>query len=249
MKELYIFANWKMYLNHDESVALARDLKKKIPGLKLAAELAVFPSALSFVAVQKELQGVAEVGPQNVYWVDKGGYTGEVSAMTYKLLNVHYALVGHSERRHVFHESNAEVRQKLEAVLNADMTPVLCIGETLRERKDGEVEEVIEAQLRAAFMDLTWPKDKKLIIVYEPVWAISTGESCDLDEAERIAALTHKYAKGLLGKSVEPVVLYGGSVRPDNVAAYISQPHLSGVLVGGASTKVSTWLDILKETI
>lgn len=248
MKPLYIFANWKMYLDHAESVALARALNKKVPTLKLSAEMAVFPSSLSFLAVQKELKGKKiVVGSQNVYWLDKGGYTGEVSAQMYKQVKASYALVGHSERRHLFHERNSEVRQKLDAILTADLKPVLCVGETLEERKDEEVEVVIEAQLRAALTDLSWNKKFPLIIAYEPVWAISTGESCDPDEAERVAALIHKYVKGLLGKNTELIVVYGGSVRADNVSNYIAQPHINGVLVGGASTKLSTWMDILKE--
>lgn len=244
MKHLYLLANWKMYLDHKESMALARELKKKVPALAVQATMAIFPSAISLLAVKDELDGVAAVGPQNVYWVEKGGYTGEISAMMYGQVGCEFALVGHSERRHVFKESNAEVRQKLEAVLNAEMTPVLCVGETLPERKDAQVEEVIEAQLRSAFMDLTWPKGRQLIIAYEPVWAVGTGESCDPEEAERVAAVIHKFVGALL-KGVEPVILYGGSVRSDNVANYCAEPHLSGVLVGGASTKVSSWLEIV----
>ena len=244
MKKLYLFGNWKMYLGHEESVALARDLKKQLSALSVKATMAIFPSAISLLAVKEELDGVASVGPQNVYWVEKGGYTGEISAMMYRQAGCQFALVGHSERRHVFKESNAEVRQKFEAVLNAEMTPVLCVGETMPERKDDRVEEVIEAQLRSAFMDLAWPKGRSLIIAYEPVWAGGTGESSDPSEAERVAAVIYKFVGALLD-GVEPTVLYGGSVRSDNVAKYCAEPHLSGVLVGGASTKASTWLEIV----
>lgn len=246
MKPLYLFANWKMYLDRDESVALAEGLAKQLPGLALDARLVVFPTSHSLVEVKNIFDKTqVKVGPQNVYWVERGGYTGEVSAFMYKNVGCQYVLVGHSERRHVFSETNSEVRQKQDAILNAGMTPVLCIGETSHERKDGEVEMVIEAQLRATFTDLTWPADRELIIAYEPVWAVSTGESCDPEEAERIAAIICRYVQGLIG--VEPIVLYGGSVRADNVTRYVQEEHIRGVLVGGASTKLDTWLEILGQ--
>lgn len=236
-----------MYLDHAESVSLAHELSKKIPNLKLKAKTAVFPSALSLLAVQQELKGAAAVGAQNVYWVDKGGYTGEVSAEMYGAVQCEYALVGHSERRHVFHETNADVRHKLEALLAEGLTPVICVGETLHERKEDQAKEIVEAQVRAALTDITWPKNRPLIIAYEPVWAIGTNESCDPAEAERMASLITTFVQGLLGKKCSPAVLYGGSVRPDNVAEYIAQPHLNGVLVGGASAKLDSWVAILSQ--
>ncbi len=246
MKPLYLFANWKMYLDHGESIALAKDLVKQLPALALNAQLAVFPSSVALVGVKDILKKIkVEVGPQNVYWIEKGGYTGEVSALMYKNILCRYALVGHSERRHVFNESNSEVRQKQDAILNVGMVPVLCVGETLQERKNGEVQMVIEAQLRAAFTDVVWPKDRELIIAYEPVWAVSTGESCDPDEAERVAAGICQCVEGLTG--LVPAVLYGGSVRPDNVSSYVAKEHINGVLVGGASTKMESWMEILDQ--
>lgn len=246
MKPLYLFANWKMYLDHAESIALAKDLVKQLPGLSLKAQMAVFPSSVALVGVKDFLKKIkVEVGPQNVYWNDKGGYTGEVSALMYKNILCKYALVGHSERRHLFNETNSEVRQKQDAILNVGMTPVLCVGETLQERKNGEVQMVIEAQLRSAFTDVVWPKDRELIIAYEPVWAVSTGESCDPDEAERVAVLIAQCVEGLIG--VAPAVLYGGSVRADNVSHYIAQEHINGVLVGSAATKLVSWMDILQQ--
>lgn len=235
-----------MYLDHGESIALAKELVKQLPGFGLKAQMAVFPSSVALVGVKDFLKKIkVEVGPQNVFWLEKGGYTGEVSAATYKNILCKYALVGHSERRHVFNETNTEVRQKQDAIVGAGMTPVLCVGETLQERKNGEVQMVIEAQLRSAFTDVVWPKGRELIIAYEPVWAVSTGESCDPEESERVAAVIYQYVHSLTG--VQPIILYGGSVRADNVAQYIAQEHISGVLVGGASTKIDSWMEILQQ--
>ncbi len=237
----HFFANWKMYLDYEESVALAKELaQQKFSGIKMA----VFPSALAAPAVAAELKNTGIlVGAQNFHWVDRGGYTGEVSAGMYKNIGASYTLVGHSERRHLFHESNHETRQKLEAALAASLTPVLCVGETLPEREAHQTEEVVEAQLRAALTDLAWPGGQELIIAYEPVWSIGTGLACEPEEAERMHKLIIKLTEGLID-SIEPTLLYGGSVRPENVSEYFLQQQIHGVLVGGASVKLESWLKI-----
>src|SRR3989344_6594999 len=179
----YLFANWKMYLDYDESVALAKEFTKLKKALNGSIEMAVFPSALAFKGVGEALEkSEVKLGAQNVYWVDKGGYTGEVSPGMFKALGARFALVGHSERRHVFNETNHETRQKMEAVIQAGLTPLLCVGETLGEREKGQAEEVVEAQLRSGLDGLTYSNGFTLFIAYEPVWAIGTGESCDAAE-------------------------------------------------------------------
>ena len=131
--------------------------------------------------------------------------------------------------------------------MNAGLIPVLCVGETLKERKDGEAEKVVEIQLRALLDNLKWPAKRELIIAYEPVWAIGTGEACDPGEAEKMHRFIYKAALEFL--KVEPVMLYGGSVRPNNVADYLQKPHIRGVLVGGASAKLESWLEIIKSAL
>lgn len=243
MKTVYLFANWKMYLDYDESVAMARRLAGET--LPAGTVSAVFPSALSFSAVAEELRkSQVAIGAQNVYWVERGGYTGEVSAQMYKSAGATYALVGHSERRHLFHETNREARQKMEALIALGIAPVLCVGETATEKKDGQTEEVLEAQLRAAYTGIVWPAGMPLIIAYEPVWAVGSGEPCRPEEADRLSGLIIK-AVGVLLKGATPAVLYGGSVRAENVAGYVSSPAISGVLVAGAATKFDTWKKIL----
>lgn len=248
MKPLYLFANWKMYLDHDQSVALAKSLASELPKHASRATFAVFPSDLALTSVQSIMaKAKIAVGAQNVYWIEEGGYTGATSVEMYRKVGCEYALVGHSERRHIFKETNVEVRKKMEAILADGMTSVLCVGETAHERKENEADVVIETQLRAAYTDLLWPKGRELIIAYEPVWAIGTGQSCDPDEAERVAMLIDRDVRALLG-DVKPIILYGGSVRADDVRGYLSEKYLQGVLVGGASTKTETWLEIVENS-
>lgn len=243
----YLFANWKMYLDYNESNILANalaDAAKKFPE---NIKMVIFPSALSLYPIAQVLHDVGiGVGPQNTYWVDKGGYTGEISSVMYKEAGCDFALVGHSERRHQFGESNTDVRAKLEAVIASGLSPVLCVGETAEERASGKTEEIIEIQLRAALDRLVFPKDKELIVAYEPVWAIGTGDNCDFLEAERLHILIKKIINNLL-PNIEVVVLYGGSVRPENVANYLKQENINGVLVGGASAKLESWLGIIEN--
>lgn len=245
-KKYYLFANWKMYLDFDESNILANALALSAAKIPDSAHIAVFPGALALYSAGQVLRDVhIAVGAQNFYWVEKGGYTGEISAAMYKATGCEFALVGHSERRHVFGETNHDVRQKTEAALAAGLTPVVCVGETGAERAAGKTEEVLEVQLRAVFDDgLKWPSDRELIIAYEPVWAIGTGKNCQSDEANRIHGLIKKWLKGWVPK-VAPKVLYGGSVRADDVAGYLKTEDIDGVLVGAASTKLDSWIDIM----
>ena len=235
-----------MYLDYNESNILANAIALEAKKFEKNIKMAVFPSALSLYPVSQVLRDVGiGIGPQNLYWVDKGGYTGEVSAQMYKAVGCEYALIGHSERRHLFHETHHETRQKMEAALAAGLTPVLCVGETLKERAEGKTQEVIEIQLRGALEDIKWSKGMELIIAYEPVWAIGTGEACESAEAEKMHVFVKKITTELI-KGVVPVVLYGGSVRPSNVVDYLKQENINGVLVGGASAKLDEWMEIVK---
>ncbi|TSC84968.1 MAG: triosephosphate isomerase (TIM) [Parcubacteria group bacterium Gr01-1014_13] len=242
--KIYLFANWKMYLDYDESNILANAIAAQAKSIPTSVKMAIFPSALALYPVGQVLHDVGiSLGAQNVYWQDKGGDTGEVSARMYKEAGCKYALVGHSERRHLFHESNSEVRKKLEAILDEHLTPVICVGETEKERAENKTEEAIEIQVRAAFHNIVWPKDRELIVAYEPVWAIGTGKNCDPIEAERMHQLIKKQVIALTG--ITPVILYGGSVKPENVAEYLKNPNINGVLVGNASTNLESWMNIV----
>lgn len=247
-KKLYFFANWKMYLDYDESNILANSLAEEIKNKERNYEMTVFPNALSLQTTSQTLNDVGvNTGIQNGYWIDKGGYTGEISFVMAENVGCKYALVGHSERRHQFKETNHEVRMKLENILNnTKLIPVLCVGETQQERDEDKTLEVLEAQLRAAYDSLTWDKERDLIIAYEPVWAIGTGNACEPLDAQ----IQHERIKKIVNQlvpDIKPIILYGGSVSAENSFDYLKQEDINGVLVGGASTKLESWLQIIKN--
>lgn len=233
-----------MYLDYDESNILAN----AIAGQKNIADsvkMAIFPSSLALYPVGQVLRDVGiSVGAQNAYWFEKGGYTGEISAPMYKAAGCEYVLVGHSERRHLFHETNHEVHQKIEASLAVDLTPIICVGETEKEKEENKTKEIIEIQIRSALQDIDWSKNKELIIAYEPVWSIGTGKNCDPLEAEKMHELIKKQVIALT--NITPVILYGGSVKPENVVEYLKNPNIDGVLVGSASVNLDSWLKIVE---
>ena len=244
----YIFGNWKMYLDYRESVALAQALAQtKFNNKKI--ELAVFPSALSLKEVMDNLQGTAiSLGSQDHTWHLAGAYTGALSARMFKELGCKYALCGHSERRHVFGDTDEEVRKKIEEALNVDLTPVVCIGETQEDRKAGKRQYRLKKQLLKAFENLNL-NSGKVIIAYEPVWAISkagAGEPCLPPEADDVQGWIKQEFKKYF--SIAVPVLYGGSVDAKNVLAYLSQPMIDGVLVGNASTKAGSLFSLIRET-
>jgi len=246
MKKTYLFANWKMYLDYDESNILANAIALASKDFSPNIEMAVFPSSIAFYPVCQVLSDVGiDCGPQNAYWTEKGGYTGEVSAEIYKMAGAKYSLVGHSERRHVFGETEEEINKKMQSCLDWNLTPILCVGETLDQRKEGIAKDVVKKQLEKALDGLNFKEVKELFVAYEPVWAIGTGESCSVVDAQSMQGEIKKWVKELLvGLDLDLKVLYGGSVRPENVVQYVENEEIDGVLVGGASTKMDSWLKI-----
>ena len=240
----YIFGNWKMYLDFDESNILANALLlEKFDETKI--NLGVFPTALAIREVSLALQkSQIKVGAQNVSWVPKGGYTGAVSAFMFKNIGCKYALVGHSERRHIFGETDEQIRKQIEACLENDLIPILCIGETIQERDKGQREVRLEKQLYEGLYNLELNNNKKILVAYEPVWAIGTGENCKPDEANEVHEWLRKEIKKYI--KIDVPLLYGGSVKTENVVSYLSFETIDGVLVGGSSTKIDTFVPLIK---
>lgn len=239
----YIFGNWKMYLNNDESVTFAKEFKKeKLKDKNI--EIAIFPTALAMISVQKVLKknGV-EFGAQNCAWAPKGAYTGAISALMFKEAGCKYALVGHSERRHVFGNSNEDVRKKLEAVVSAGLIPVLCIGETKEDKDNDKTKYRLKKQIMEALGGLN-VSGNRIIIAYEPVWAIGANNPCHPSDADDIHGFIKEELKKYIKEDV--AVLYGGSVNADNVAAYVKLETVDGVLVGGASIKIGAFAPLVK---
>ena len=230
-----VAGNWKMH--HGPAATRSFFTRLRVPD-EPAVDVLVFPPSVSLAAAASAVDGWRQVGlgVQNIHWERSGAYTGEISAAMAVEAGAAFALIGHSERRHVFGETDEEVARKVTAARAAGLVPVVCVGETLDERRAGRVEEVILRQLDHA-LEADGVADGRLLIAYEPVWAIGTGETATPGDASAahatLAARIHERL-GARSESAVPI-LYGGSVKPDNAAELLAAPHVGGVLVGGAS--------------
>jgi len=214
--------------------------------------LLFFPPAISLDAVHTTVAARPDiaVGAQNIYWQDSGAFTGEISAPLARGCGATFSLVGHSERRHIFGETDEETRRKCAAATRGGLTPMLCVGETLTEREKGETEAVVLRQLRAGFADLTPAQVSTSLVAYEPVWAIGTGKNATPADASAIhivlrGALREIVGRATRGETTDVPILYGGSVNRGNVASLLAAPHVDGVLVGGASLDPAAWAAIV----
>jgi triosephosphate isomerase len=243
--------NWKM--NHGPSET-ARFFADFLPLLEPADDRSVvfFPPAISFAAAREALQGRPDVrlGVQNVYWERSGAFTGELSVGMAKDAGADLVLIGHSERRHVFGETSDETARKVRAVLEAGLTPVLCVGETIEERRADRAEAVVAEQLAPVLDILSAAEIGELVVAYEPVWAIGTGVTATPGDAAAMHRAVRERLAAAFGEAAADAVpvLYGGSVKPDNAAELMSQPGVDGVLVGGASLDAAGFAAICRAT-
>ena len=249
MKKL-MAANWKMHKTYAEAQKTAEELAKLVEGnLPEDREMLICPTATSMKAVGDVLKGKAGMfcGAQNLYPAEKGAFTGEISAEMIADLGGEYVLTGHSERRHVLGEKDAFVGEKTAFALNAGLKAVLCIGEKLEERKAGEVQKVCDTQLEAGLKDVARDIDpERIIIAYEPVWAIGTGEVAGPDEIIEAHGFVRAKLVEIFGENASEIrILYGGSVKPANCAEIISLDNVDGVLVGGASLESESFSKIV----
>jgi triosephosphate isomerase (TIM) len=239
--------NWKMNLGPDDAGKfVASYLERVAPSARRTVVL--FPPALSLAAARAASAGRADLqfGVQNVYWEAKGAFTGEISAPMARSAGAVSVLVGHSERRHVFHESDADTGRKCEAVVAAALTPVLCVGELLSERESGRTSEVVLRQLRAGLSRLTAEQVAGMVIAYEPVWAIGTGRTATPTDASETHTVLRAALTEMLPASASTIpILYGGSVNAGNAPSLLAAPNVDGLLVGGASLDPSSWAQIV----
>ncbi len=248
----YIVGNWKMNLTIGESSIYLQKLLKRIKPAK-GLEIAVAPSVIALQPLRMQIDKIkskVKLAVQNFYHRDYGAYTGEVSIMQLRGL-VDYAIIGHSERRYLFNETNKDIRQKVAAAIRNGITPILCIGETENEKSFGETVDVIKDQLNSGLSEIDAEDVKKVIIAYEPVWAISSNKGARLaapdDVAESINTIREEL-KAIYGSAVaeEVAVLYGGSVNPNNAGAYLTIPGVNGLLIGGSSLISDHFIDIIE---
>jgi triosephosphate isomerase len=244
-RAMILAANWKMHLGPDEARRFAARFLARVPP-RAGWELFFFPSAVSLEAAAQAFRPRADirVGAQDVHWESKGAFTGAVSVALAAAAGATAALVGHSERRHLFGERDEDTRRKVRAVLDGGLTPLLCVGETLEQRERGETDAVVLRQLEAACEGLGEGDLARLILAYEPVWAIGTGRNATPADA---ASVHQSIRRRLAGRGASAIpILYGGSVNLSNVADLLSTPHLDGVLVGGASLDPEAWAAIVE---
>jgi triosephosphate isomerase len=236
-----ISGNWKMHHNHFEAIQTVQKLGYRLDGDDHdAVDVSVHPPFTDIRSVQTTLESDKVpilLGAQNCYWEDKGAFTGEVSPAFLAKLNVALVIVGHSERRELFGETDDDVNRKVKAVFKFEMTPIMCVGETLDEREAGLADEKVLNQLKAGLAGLSADQVSSMVIAYEPIWAIGTGRTATTDDAQAMCALIRTTVGDLVGaKAAEGVrVQYGGSVKPTNIAELMGAPDIDGALVGGAS--------------
>lgn len=251
MKKIFLYGNWKMNMLPDEGEAFCRSLANRITGNLYGSDIVdicLFPPFLAIPSVLKALPGApVSAGAQDGYFEDRGAYTGAVSMEMVRSVGCSHVLVGHSERRHIFGDSDEIVAKKLRKALDVGLKAVLCFGETLEEREGGKTIRVVQDQLRSAFLSVPEGHAKDLILAYEPVWAIGTGKNASPDDAQEVCAFAAKLALEAFGGQNRIPVLYGGSVKDSNAGELLSRPDIHGALVGGASLKVDSFLAIYEN--
>ena len=243
----YIAGNWKMNLDRSRSLDLIKTVKGRI-GDGNDREVAVFVPSIYLADVGAVAQGSPlGVGGQNLYYEENGAFTGEVAPRMLREVGADRVLIGHSERRHVFHEPADWMGRKVRAALDADLLPIYCIGETLDERNANRTDRVLKKQLEAGFELVKDEDAHRITVAYEPVWAIGTGETASLEQVEAAHATIRKWLTSKVGAEAETVrVLYGGSVKPDNAKELMAIENVDGLLVGGASLAPETFLPIIE---
>ena len=245
-----VAGNWKMFKTRDEAQATVREVVGLVGNIQ-NVDIVVCPPFTALGAVEEILTGsVVQLGAQNVHWQDEGAFTGEVSVSMLTDYGCSHVIIGHSERRHYFQESDEVIQDKLEKVFSTELTPILCIGESLEAREADRVQEVIPSQLERALRELTDPQTSRIIIAYEPVWAIGTGRTATPELAEKVHFLIRSWLSdhSSVGVADQVRILYGGSVTPENAGQLIEQENIDGFLVGGASLDAQSFAKIVQQS-
>ena len=250
MRTPFIAGNWKMFKTVAEAVVFAKELRSLVKDVS-GVDIVVAPPFTAIHAVAEALRNAnAAVSAQDVYWEKEGAFTGEVSAAMIKEAGAEYAIVGHSERRRLFGETDATVNRKIVAAIGVGLTPIVCVGETLEERERNETLAVLDRQIKDGLDGLTGAQIGDLVVAYEPVWAIGTGRNATAAQAQEAHAHIRTRLRQWFGADAADRcrVLYGGSVKPDNIADLIREPDVDGALVGGASLEVRSFAEIVTRS-
>ena len=249
MRKIIIAGNWKMNNDLTQTEKLIVDLKNLLQNEKPNCDVIVCPPYTSLSEASKLLKGSQiKLGAQNMHFEENGAFTGEVSASMLKSVGCEYVILGHSERRHIFGESNEMINKKIKKALSAGLKPIFCVGELLEERENGTTNDVVKKQILKGLAEISADDMKNIIVAYEPVWAIGTGKTASPAQAQEV----HEFIRDLIEITYsleianDLVIQYGGSVKPDNAKELISQKDIDGALVGGACLKADPFMGIIK---
>ncbi|MBS6023042.1 MAG: triose-phosphate isomerase [Paeniclostridium sordellii] len=246
MRKPIIAGNWKMHKTIAEAVEFVEEIKGKVNNTDVEAVICAPFTLLK--DLKEATKGTdIKIGAQNMHYADNGAFTGEVSAPMLNELNIDYVVLGHSERRQYFNETNETVNKKVLKALEAGIDPILCIGETLEEREADKTKDKCRLQVEKALDNVSKDDMKKVVIAYEPIWAIGTGKTATAEQANDVIAYVREVVKGLYGEEIseEVRIQYGGSVKPNNVSEIMNQTDIDGALVGGASLKPADFVELV----
>ncbi|GFR38473.1 triosephosphate isomerase [Insulibacter thermoxylanivorax] len=247
MRTPIIAGNWKMFKTAGEAVSFVNEVKGK-------AEIAGVESVIcapftALPALAEAVKGTSlKIGAQNMHWEESGAYTGEISGPMLQDLGVHYVIIGHSERRAYFAETDETVNKKVHAAFKYGITPIICVGEKLEEREAGQTKEVCRVQTEAALQGLTAEQAAQAVIAYEPIWAIGTGKSSTAEDANEVISYIRERVAAVFGQETADKIRiqYGGSVKPSNIREFMQQPDIDGALVGGASLEAASYIQLVE---
>ena len=247
MRKAIIAGNWKMNKTPDEARALVEELIPLVADAE--CDVVVCPPFVDLCPVSKAIKGTnIHLGAQNIHWAKSGAFTGEISADMLKKFGVEYAIVGHSERRQYFGETDATVNMRAKAALENGITPIICVGESLEQRERGETDEFVASQVRGALEGISADDARRIVIAYEPIWAIGTGRTATAEMAEETITVIRKTLRSIFGNDAAETVRiqYGGSINPQNAASLMAMENIDGGLIGGASLKAEDFSKVVK---
>jgi len=250
MRKPIIAGNWKMFKTRDEAIAFIYTVSEALPSIKEVDSVICAQAPLMRCLIKRQGENL-RIGAQNMFYEDEGAYTGELSGKLLKSYNVDYVIIGHSERRNIFHETDEMVNKKIKAALRNDLLPIVCVGEHLKERESNLTNQLLTTQIKGAFNGISAIDMERIVIAYEPIWAIGTGKTATADQAEETCAFIRKLVRELYGSIVADAIRiqYGGSVKPANIDEIISKENIDGALIGGASLNAEMFIEMVNAAV
>lgn len=248
MRKPILAGNWKMHKTIGEAKSFVDEVKGLVPPVDLVDTVICAPTLFLDSLVDNTEGSVLKIGAQNMHFEEQGAFTGETSPVALADLGVDYVILGHSERRAMFAETDETVNQKVHAAFKHGLTPIVCVGETLEDREAGKTQSLVKEQIENGLAGLSPEQAKQVVVAYEPIWAIGTGKSATADDANQVCSQIRQVLSGLFSQEVadDIRIQYGGSVKPENIETYMGQSDIDGALVGGASLDPKSFLQLLE---